>query len=36
MAHKSGQGIKRLAPELGASYTHLSKLENDEMDPQRS
>jgi HTH-type transcriptional regulator, competence development regulator len=24
----SGTGIKRLAPELGVSYTYLSKLEN--------
>jgi len=30
---KSGQGIKRLAPELGVSYTYLSKLENDEIRP---
>jgi transcriptional regulator with XRE-family HTH domain len=30
---KSGQGIKRLAPELGVNYTYLSKLENDEIGP---
>ena len=24
-------GIKRLAPELGVSYTYLSKLENNEL-----
>jgi transcriptional regulator with XRE-family HTH domain len=26
-------GIKRLAPELGVSYTYLSKLENNEIRP---
>lgn len=26
-------GIKRLAPELGISYTYLSKLENNEIRP---
>jgi HTH-type transcriptional regulator, competence development regulator len=26
-------GIKRLAPELGVSYTYLSKLENNEVRP---
>jgi transcriptional regulator with XRE-family HTH domain len=26
---ESGTGIKRLAPELGVSYTYLSKIEND-------
>ena len=30
---KSGMGIKRLAPELGVTYTYLSKLENDEVGP---
>ncbi len=25
---ESGSGIKRLAPDLGVSYTYLSKLEN--------
>jgi HTH-type transcriptional regulator, competence development regulator len=25
----TGTGIKRLAPDLGVSYTYLSKLEND-------
>jgi transcriptional regulator with XRE-family HTH domain len=28
-----GLGIKRLAPELGVSYTYLSKLENNEVAP---
>jgi transcriptional regulator with XRE-family HTH domain len=26
-------GLKRLAPELGVSYTYLSKLENNEIRP---
>jgi transcriptional regulator with XRE-family HTH domain len=26
-------GIKKLAPELGVSYTYLSKLENNEINP---
>jgi transcriptional regulator with XRE-family HTH domain len=30
---KTGLGIKRLAPELGVSYTYLSKLENNELKP---
>jgi transcriptional regulator with XRE-family HTH domain len=30
---KTGLGIKRLAPELGVSYSYLSKLENNEMTP---
>lgn len=30
---ESGQGIKRLAPELGVSYTYLSKLENGAISP---
>lgn len=30
---RTGQGIKRLAPELGVNYTYLSKLENDEIRP---
>lgn len=29
----TAQGIKRLAPELGVSYTYLSKLENNEIRP---
>lgn len=29
----NGIGIKRLAPELGVSYTYLSKLENSGMSP---
>ena len=30
---KSGLGIKRLAPELGVTYSYLSKLENEEVGP---
>jgi HTH-type transcriptional regulator, competence development regulator len=30
---KTGLGIKKVAPELGISYTYLSKLENDEKKP---
>lgn len=30
---KTGLGIKRLAPELGVSYSYLSKLENNELNP---
>lgn len=30
---QTGRGIKRLAPELGVSYTYLSKLENNETRP---
>ena len=30
---KAGIGIKRLAPELGVSYTYVSKLENSEILP---
>jgi transcriptional regulator with XRE-family HTH domain len=30
---KAGIGIKRLAPELDVSYTYLSKLENNEINP---
>lgn len=29
----AGLGIKRLAPDLGVSYTYLSKLENGEVGP---
>lgn len=29
----AGLGIKRLAPELGVSYSYLSKLENNEVGP---
>jgi len=29
----TGLGIKRLAPELGVSYSYLSKLENGEVAP---
>jgi HTH-type transcriptional regulator, competence development regulator len=29
----SGIGIKKLAPELGVSYTYISKLENNEALP---
>jgi HTH-type transcriptional regulator, competence development regulator len=28
-----GLGIKKLAPELGVSYSYLSKLENNEVGP---
>ena len=30
---KSGIGIKRLAPELGVTYSYLSKLENNQIRP---
>lgn len=30
---KKGIGIKRLAPDLGVTYTYLSKLENNEVGP---
>lgn len=30
---KSGIGIKRLAPELGITYSYLSKLENNQIRP---
>jgi transcriptional regulator with XRE-family HTH domain len=30
---RAGVGIKRLAPELGVSYSYLSKLENNEVAP---
>lgn len=30
---KAGLGIKRLAPELGVTYTYLSKLENNQIRP---
>lgn len=30
---RTGVGIKRLAPELGVSYSYLSKLENNELAP---
>jgi transcriptional regulator with XRE-family HTH domain len=30
---RTGVGIKRLAPELGVSYSYLSKLENGEALP---
>src|SRR5258708_5529285 len=30
---ESGESIKSLAPELGVTYTYLSKLENDEARP---
>ena len=29
----AGVGIKRLGPELGVTYTYLSKLENGEVNP---
>lgn len=30
---KTGLGIKSLAPELGVTYSYLSKLENNEVGP---
>jgi transcriptional regulator with XRE-family HTH domain len=33
MRAKRGLGIKKLAPELGVTYSYLSKLENDEANP---
>jgi transcriptional regulator with XRE-family HTH domain len=33
LRNRTGIGIKRLAPELGVSYTYLSKLENLEVRP---
>lgn len=30
---KKGVGIKRLAPDLGVTYSYLSKLENNEVGP---
>jgi HTH-type transcriptional regulator, competence development regulator len=30
---KTGLGIKGLAPELGVTYSYLSKLENNEVGP---
>jgi transcriptional regulator with XRE-family HTH domain len=33
LRNKAGLGIKRLAPELGITYTYLSKLENNEVRP---
>jgi HTH-type transcriptional regulator, competence development regulator len=32
---KKGIGIKRLAPELGVSYTYLSKLEHNQVRPSK-
>ena len=32
---KTGVGIKRLAPELGITYSYLSKLENGEIAPSQ-
>ena len=33
LRHESGQGIKRLAPELGVNYSYLSKLETGAINP---
>lgn len=33
---KKGIGIKQLAPELGVSYTYLSKLEHNQVRPSRA
>ena len=30
---EKGVGIKRLAPDLGVTYTYISKLENSEVNP---
>jgi transcriptional regulator with XRE-family HTH domain len=30
---EKGVGIKRLAPDLGVTYSYLSKLENNEVNP---
>jgi len=32
---QAGVGIKRLAPELGVSYTYLSKLESNHVRPSQ-
>lgn len=32
----AGVGIKRLAPELGVSYSYVSKLENGEVNPSEA
>ena len=32
---KKGIGIKRLAPDLGVSYTYLSKLEHNQVRPSK-
>jgi transcriptional regulator with XRE-family HTH domain len=33
LREEQGMGIKKLAPELGVSYTYLSKLEHDQIRP---
>ena len=33
LRRNTGVGIKRLAPDLGVSYSYLSKLENNEVGP---
>ena len=33
LRNNSGLGIKRLAPELGVTYSYLSKLENNQIRP---
>ncbi len=35
LRNKGGLGIKRLAPELGITYSYLSKLENNEIAPSK-
>jgi transcriptional regulator with XRE-family HTH domain len=35
LRNKEGVGIKKLAPELGVSYSYLSKLENNEVAPSK-
>ena len=32
-SEQQGLGIKRLAPELGVTYSYLSKLENKDLSP---
>ena len=33
LREKKGLGIKRLGPDIGVSYTYLSKIENDKTKP---
>ncbi|WP_220198282.1 helix-turn-helix domain-containing protein [Ktedonospora formicarum] len=35
LRRKKGIGIKRLAPDLGVSYTYLSKLESNKVRPSK-
>jgi transcriptional regulator with XRE-family HTH domain len=36
LRQESGLGIKRLAPQLGVSYSYVSKLENDVTTPSEA